>query len=160
MGVQNLQIIFDNPTAVYAPGQTVTGRVLIVVNDSVKIRSTYRARQRWRLHVCVRIAFYALSRALGVKLKFKGEAKNSWTEQESRRNDNGETENYSVKYDAEDEYFENKSTLVGGGSEWKSFLLKFCSTLVQSYGFIMNTIDNVDRCLSTSVSQICVNRFR
>lgn len=91
MGVQNLQIIFDNPTAVYMPGQTVTGRVLIVVNDSVKIRS--------------------------VKLKFKGEAKNSWTEQESRRDDNGETQNYSVKYDADDEYFENKSTLVGGGGD-------------------------------------------
>jgi len=50
-------------------------------------------------------------------LKFRGEAKVSWTEQESRRNDNGETENYSVKYDAEEEYFENKMTLVGGGGK-------------------------------------------
>lgn len=58
---------------------------------------------------------YGLLCVLGIKLKFKGEAKVSWTEQESRRNDNGETENYSVKYDAEEEYFENKSILVGGG---------------------------------------------
>lgn len=55
----------------------------------------------------------------GIKLKFKGEAKISWTEQESRRNDNGETENYSVKYDSEEEYFENKITLVGGGGRLK-----------------------------------------
>lgn len=50
-------------------------------------------------------------------MKFKGEGKVSWTEQESRKSDNGETENYSVKYDAEEEYFENKSTLVSGGGE-------------------------------------------
>lgn len=39
MGVQNLQIIFDNPTSVFMPGQSITGRVLIAVGDSVKIRS-------------------------------------------------------------------------------------------------------------------------
>lgn len=39
MGVQNLQIIFDNSTAVFMPGQTITGRVLIAVSSSVKIRS-------------------------------------------------------------------------------------------------------------------------
>lgn len=50
-------------------------------------------------------------------MKVKGEAETSWTQQESRRDDNGETENYSVKYDAEEEYFENKNTLVGGGGE-------------------------------------------
>lgn len=59
--------------------------------------------------------FYCVS--IGIKLKFKGEAKISWTEQESRRSDNGETENYSVKYDSEEEYFENKITLVGGGGK-------------------------------------------
>jgi len=59
-----------------------------------------------------------LSCILGIKLKFKGEAKVSWTEQESRTNNNGETENYSVKYEAEEEYFENKSNLVGGGGEY------------------------------------------
>ncbi|VVC26826.1 Arrestin-like, N-terminal,Immunoglobulin E-set,Arrestin C-terminal-like domain [Cinara cedri] len=93
MGVQNLQIIFDNPTSVFMPGQSVTGRVLIAVGGSVKIRN--------------------------VKLKCKGEAEVSWTEQESRSNDNGQTENYSVKYDATEEYFENKITLVGGGGESK-----------------------------------------
>lgn len=54
-------------------------------------------------------------------MKFRGEAQVSWTEQESRRSDNGETENYSVKYDAEEEYFENKMTLVGGGGILKWF---------------------------------------
>jgi len=50
-------------------------------------------------------------------LKFRGEAKVSWTEQESRRSDNGETQNYSAIYSAEEEYFENKMTLVGGGGK-------------------------------------------
>lgn len=39
MGVNNLQIIFDNPTAVFIPGEIITGRVLIIVSDSVKIKS-------------------------------------------------------------------------------------------------------------------------
>lgn len=41
MGVTNLQIIFDNPTAVFMPGQSVTGRVLITTSSSVKIRSKW-----------------------------------------------------------------------------------------------------------------------
>lgn len=39
MGIQNLQIIFDNSTAIFMPGQMITGRVLIAISDSVKIRS-------------------------------------------------------------------------------------------------------------------------
>jgi len=39
MGVNNLQIIFDNPTAVFIPGEIITGRVLINVSDSIKIKS-------------------------------------------------------------------------------------------------------------------------
>lgn len=40
MGVTNLQIIFDNPTAVFRPGETITGRVVIVANNSKKFKST------------------------------------------------------------------------------------------------------------------------
>lgn len=39
MGINNLQIIFDNPTAVFIPGEIITGKVLIIVNNSVKIKS-------------------------------------------------------------------------------------------------------------------------
>lgn len=39
MGVQNVQIIFDSPTAVFMPGQTVAGRVLVANSGQVKIRS-------------------------------------------------------------------------------------------------------------------------
>lgn len=39
MGVQNLQIIFDSPAAVFMPGQVITGRVLVATSSSVKIRS-------------------------------------------------------------------------------------------------------------------------
>lgn len=39
MSVQNLQIIFDNPTAIFIPGDIITGRVLIVISNAVKIKS-------------------------------------------------------------------------------------------------------------------------
>jgi len=39
MDVHNIQIIFDDPTAVFMPGQTITGRVLIEISRSVKIKS-------------------------------------------------------------------------------------------------------------------------
>lgn len=114
MGVQSLQVIYDSPTAVFMPGQTVSGRILIGVSSKVKIRSMYCILLTDTIIILV---LKCLPYILGVKLKVKGEAKNSWTEQESRRDDNGETQNYSVKYDAEEEYFENKSTIIGGGGE-------------------------------------------
>lgn len=39
MGINNLQIIFDNPTAVFIPGEIITGKVLIIVTNFVKIKS-------------------------------------------------------------------------------------------------------------------------
>jgi len=39
MGIDNLQIILDNPTAVFIPGEIIIGRVLIIVSNSVKIKS-------------------------------------------------------------------------------------------------------------------------
>lgn len=39
MGLQHLQIIYDSPNAIFTPGQTISGRVLIVVSSSVKIQS-------------------------------------------------------------------------------------------------------------------------
>lgn len=41
MSIDNLQIIFDNPIAVFIPGEIITGRVLIVVSNSIKIKSRY-----------------------------------------------------------------------------------------------------------------------
>lgn len=34
MSVENVQIIFDDPTAVFTPGQTISGRVSIVISNS------------------------------------------------------------------------------------------------------------------------------
>jgi len=39
MDIQNLQILFDNPSAIFIPGDTITGRVLIDVSNTVKIKS-------------------------------------------------------------------------------------------------------------------------
>ncbi|CAI6347107.1 unnamed protein product [Macrosiphum euphorbiae] len=95
MGVENVQIIFDDPTAVFTPGQTITGRVLIVISSSVKIKN--------------------------IKLKFRGEANVRWTETKSRTRtqtrNNNRGENHSVSYHAREEYFKNKFFLVGAKGE-------------------------------------------
>lgn len=39
MDVNNIHIIFDNPTAVFFPGEIITGRVLLVVSNFIKIKS-------------------------------------------------------------------------------------------------------------------------
>ncbi|XP_026817896.1 arrestin domain-containing protein 3-like [Rhopalosiphum maidis] len=91
MGMQDIQIIFDDPTAVFKPGQTITGRVLIQTSSSVKIKS--------------------------IKLKFRGEANVRWTETRSRKNKDGESENHLVSYSAREEYFKNKIFLVGAKGE-------------------------------------------
>lgn len=41
MGVKNLQIIFDHPTAVFMTGDKITGQVIIVVSNDIKIKSKY-----------------------------------------------------------------------------------------------------------------------
>jgi len=45
MGVTSLQIIFDNPTAVFMPGQALTGRVLVATSSTVKIRGKWFIRR-------------------------------------------------------------------------------------------------------------------
>jgi len=39
MSVHNVQIIFDKPTAIFALGQIIIGRVLIDADNPVKMRS-------------------------------------------------------------------------------------------------------------------------
>ncbi|CAH1723996.1 unnamed protein product [Aphis gossypii] len=93
MGVHNIQIIFDDPTAVFTPGQTITGRVLIEISRSVKIKN--------------------------IKLKFLGVANVDWSETESRTNSDGQSENHSVSYTAREEYLKSKMFLVGEKGEFQ-----------------------------------------
>ncbi|XP_060877415.1 arrestin domain-containing protein 3-like [Metopolophium dirhodum] len=98
MGIDNLQIIFDNPTAVFIPGEIITGRVLIIVSNSVKIKK--------------------------VKLKFRGEGNVLWREHNlmTRRNSKNGSRRHSLthnktkteRYTAKEEYFNHKIILVGG----------------------------------------------
>ncbi|XP_050538847.1 arrestin domain-containing protein 3-like isoform X2 [Daktulosphaira vitifoliae] len=39
MGVKSFQIIYDKSTAIFMPGQSVSGKVLLVTNKTIKIRS-------------------------------------------------------------------------------------------------------------------------
>lgn len=93
MGVHNIQIIFDDPTAVFTPGQTITGRVLIEISRSMKIKN--------------------------IKLKFLGVANVDWSETESRTNSDGRSENHSVSYSAREEYLKTKMFLVGEKGEFQ-----------------------------------------
>jgi len=41
MGLQNLQLIFDRPHRIYFGGQTVSGRLLLQIDEPKKLRSEY-----------------------------------------------------------------------------------------------------------------------
>jgi hypothetical protein len=41
MGLKNLQLIFDHPQRIYFGGQTVSGRLLVQIDEPKKLRSEY-----------------------------------------------------------------------------------------------------------------------
>jgi len=41
MGLKNLYLIFDHPQRIYFGGQTVSGRVLVQIDEPKKLRSEY-----------------------------------------------------------------------------------------------------------------------
>jgi len=41
MGLRNLQLIFDRPHRIYFGGQTVSGRLLVQIDEPKKLRSEY-----------------------------------------------------------------------------------------------------------------------
>lgn len=91
MGLKHFQIVFDNPTGTYYCGQTVTGRVLLGLNSPKKIR--------------------------GIEIKFKGEANVAWTETESSRRDDGTTEEHTINFRGNEQYFCIGYYLVGGSQD-------------------------------------------
>ncbi|XP_063233011.1 arrestin domain-containing protein 3-like [Bacillus rossius redtenbacheri] len=90
MGLKKFQIVFDNPYATYFSDQQVSGRLIISVDSPKKIR--------------------------GIVIRFKGEAEVKWQASESRKNDDGTSSNVTVEYTGQEQYFENKFNLLGGGT--------------------------------------------
>nr|XP_022901266.1 arrestin domain-containing protein 17-like [Onthophagus taurus] len=90
MGLKEFNITFDNPYRTYYVGQTVTGRLEVVLDSPKKIR--------------------------GILLKFKGEAKVRWTEHESRTNQEGKSETQSVSMTGDEEYFKTQYYCFGGAN--------------------------------------------
>jgi hypothetical protein len=41
MGLRNLQLIFDRPHRIYLGGQTVSGRLLVQIDEPKKLRGEY-----------------------------------------------------------------------------------------------------------------------
>jgi hypothetical protein len=41
MGLKNLQLIFDHPQRIYFGGQTVSGRLLVQIDEPKKLRGEY-----------------------------------------------------------------------------------------------------------------------
>jgi len=41
MGLKNLNLIFDHPQRIYFGGQTVSGRLLVQIDEPKKLRSEY-----------------------------------------------------------------------------------------------------------------------
>ncbi|KAF2885772.1 hypothetical protein ILUMI_20407 [Ignelater luminosus] len=88
MGLKSCEIVLDNNWAAYYAGQTVTGRVELVVDSPKKVR--------------------------GITILFKGEANTNWVIEESKTNNDGKQENERIELVGSEEYFKIQYYLIGG----------------------------------------------
>ncbi|XP_069691629.1 arrestin domain-containing protein 2-like [Periplaneta americana] len=129
MVLQDFKIIFDNPQASFFIGETVTGRLVVQLNQPKYMRS--------------------------ILVKFRGEANCAWSESRTVRN-NGEEETHVTQYKDHDLYFENHVTLFGGtgntevlppGSHFYQFSLPLPNHLPSSfegkYGHIRYSVKGI-----------------
>ncbi|XP_063990814.1 arrestin domain-containing protein 17 isoform X2 [Diachasmimorpha longicaudata] len=90
MGLKEFRILFDNPWSTYSPGQTVTGRILVVVDSVKKIR--------------------------GINVIIKGEANTCWATDRQELNHEGRYEKESETVTGHEEYFSMQSYVIGTAS--------------------------------------------
>ncbi|XP_046750179.1 arrestin domain-containing protein 17 isoform X1 [Diprion similis] len=90
MVLRNFQILFDNPWNTFYGGQTVTGRVLVVIDSTKKIR--------------------------GINIRIKGEANTAWTESKSELNNDGKYNDENQMVTGHEQYFNIQYYLLGGAS--------------------------------------------
>ncbi|KAJ8674402.1 hypothetical protein QAD02_005664 [Eretmocerus hayati] len=90
MGLKEFKILFDNPYAAYNSGQTITGRVILTLESTKKIR--------------------------GIKLKVKGEADTYWSTDRQELNNEGRYVNETDVVTAHEEYFDASFYLIGSAS--------------------------------------------
>ncbi|XP_046678779.1 arrestin domain-containing protein 3-like [Homalodisca vitripennis] len=90
MGIEDFQILLDNPSGIYCAGSTISGKLKFYVDKPKKIR--------------------------GVKIKIRGEANVSFwgTREVSRPGEDSKTE--EVRFHASEEYFSTKYYLTGSSS--------------------------------------------
>ncbi|XP_018333492.1 arrestin domain-containing protein 17 [Agrilus planipennis] len=88
MGLRLFEIFFDKPQKVFSPGETISGRVKVILDSPKKIR--------------------------GLEFCCKGLAHTSWSESETVTGVDGKREQRNVEYRGDEEYFKIKYYLVGG----------------------------------------------
>lgn len=106
MGIESFQIIYDNSSAIFMPGQSLSGKVIIVVKKSTKVRSKLiiLVKKLCCNIFCEYLIIYQFFK--GIKMTIKGRASVSWSKKELTK--------YHYKYyRAKEEYFNNQLTLVG-----------------------------------------------
>ncbi|XP_013417424.1 arrestin domain-containing protein 3-like isoform X1 [Lingula anatina] len=101
MGLKVFAVLFDNPQAVYQAGATITGHVLLDIDEELKTR--------------------------GVRIKFEGRAYVHWTETRTESYTDGSgnrrTRTYTVHYSSHQKYFETKVILYGHSQSNEAFYL-------------------------------------
>ncbi|XP_001599906.1 arrestin domain-containing protein 17 [Nasonia vitripennis] len=90
MGLKEFKIHFDSPYATYYPDQTVTGKVILTIDSTKKIR--------------------------GIKLSVKGEADTYWSTDRQELNNEGRYINETDVVTAHEEYFKAEFYLLGSSS--------------------------------------------
>lgn len=86
--MKEFRIEFDSPTRAYYAGQLVSGRAILNLDKPKKVRA--------------------------IIVQFHGEAKVSWTDQESVRKNTGDTVTENVQVFGTEEYYNFKYNLLGG----------------------------------------------
>ncbi|XP_047490021.1 arrestin domain-containing protein 3-like isoform X2 [Penaeus chinensis] len=87
---KSITIEFDNPSAVFFSGQTITGRIIISLSNPISCR--------------------------GVEVKFKGSGKVHWSEQKTVQRD-GQSETQTENYDSSETYYSREYRVWGNGEK-------------------------------------------
>lgn len=87
---KSIVIDFDNPSAVFFSGQTITGRIIVSLSNPISCR--------------------------GIEVKFKGSGKVHWSEQKTVQRD-GQSETETVHYNSSETYYSREYRVWGNGEK-------------------------------------------
>ncbi|CAH0380473.1 unnamed protein product [Bemisia tabaci] len=91
MGLESFKVVFDSPTSAYYAGQAVSGKIVLSLNKSKKVRA--------------------------LKVSFIGKAETRFQHEKTETQPNGESRNFMDDVTGEEMFFEYHYNILGGSGE-------------------------------------------